>query len=77
MLIAFLTKPHQNTRDPFYSYGLTLIAAWISYYNHHNVWDEITYQFQSFNGATVAVWEWISNFIPDFPRHVITYPCWY
>ena len=31
-----------------------------------------TYPFPNFNGATVEVWEWISNFIP----HFITYPCW-
>ena len=28
------------------------------------VWDEITYPFLNFNGATVEVKEWISNFIP-------------
>ena len=27
------------------------------------VWDEITYPFPKFNGITVEVWEWISNFI--------------
>ena len=36
----------------------------------------MTYPFQNFNGATVEVWEWISNFIPHFPGHVITYLCW-
>ena len=30
------------------------------------VWDEIAYPFPNFNGATVDVWEWISNFIPRF-----------
>ena len=25
------------------------------------MWDEITYPFLNFNGATVEVWEWISN----------------
>ena len=30
--------------------------------------DEITYPFLNFNGATVEVWEWISNFTP---RHLI------
>ena len=30
------------------------------------VWDEITYPFPNFNGVTVEVWEWISNFIPHF-----------
>ena len=29
--------------------------TWISNYNHYNVWDEITYQFLNFNGATVEV----------------------
>ena len=39
---------------PFY-YGLTLIPTWISNYIHHKMWDEITYPFLSFNGATVEV----------------------
>ena len=26
-----------------------------------NVWDEISYQFPNFNGATVEVWEWINH----------------
>ena len=29
--------------------------AWISNYIHYNVWDEITYPFLNFNGATVEV----------------------
>ena len=33
----------------------TLIPAWISNYIHYNVWDEITYPFLNFNGATVEV----------------------
>ena len=32
-----------------------LIPAWISNYIHYNVWDEITYPFLNFNGATVEV----------------------
>ena len=35
-------------------------------YIHYNVWDEITYSFPNFNGATVEVWEWMSNVIPHF-----------
>ena len=27
------------------------------------VWDEITYPFTNFNGATFEVWEWIHDFI--------------
>ena len=32
----------------------------------NKVWDEITNQFPDFNGCTVKVWEWTSNFIPHF-----------
>ena len=39
------------------------------------MWDEIIYPFPNFNGCTVEVWEWISNFIPHFTRHMIAYPC--
>ena len=38
--------------------------------------DEITFPFPNFNGCTVEVWEWISNYIPHFTGHVITYPCY-
>ena len=41
---------------------------------HCKVWDEIAYPFPNFNGATVEVWEWISNFTPLFTGHVISYP---
>ena len=37
------------------------------------MWDEITYPFLNFNGCTVGVYEWISNVIPHFKGHVITY----
>ena len=37
------------------SSGLTLILAGISYYIHYKMWDEITYPFLNFNGATVEV----------------------
>ena len=40
------------------------------------VWDEITYPFLNFNGSTVEVKEWMSNFIPHFIMDVIIYPCW-
>ena len=33
-------------------------------YIHHKVWDEIKNPFPYFNGGTVEVWEWISNFSP-------------
>ena len=53
-----------------------LIPAGISNYIQLKIWDEITYPFLNFNGATVEVWEWISNFIPLITGRVITYPCW-
>ena len=40
---------------PFYKHGLTLTLAWISNYIHYEMWDEITYPFLNFNGATVEV----------------------
>ena len=39
------------------------------------VWDEITYAFPNFNGATIEVWEWISNSTSHFIMDLITYPC--
>ena len=50
-----------------------LIGTWISNYK---MWDEMTYPFSNFNGATCKVLQWVSNFIPHFTRCVITYPCW-
>ena len=44
-------------------YGLTLIPARICNHNHYRVWDVITYPFPNFNGCTVEVWDWISNFV--------------
>ena len=38
------------------------------------MWDEITYPFLNFNGFTVEVLEWISNFISHCIGHAITYP---
>ena len=49
--------------DPFYQNILTSILGWIGYDIHYEVWDEITYPFTNFNGATVEVWEWINDFV--------------
>ena len=59
-----------------YRVCIPLCGAWTSNHIHYKVWGEITYPFPNFNGAAVEVWEWKSNFIPHFTRHVITYPCW-
>ena len=37
------------------------------------MWDETTYRFIKFNGTTVEVYEWISNFIPHFMMDLVTY----
>ena len=72
---------------PFYWHELSLIPAWIR--NHMPVKCEMkllihswTSMVQSLNRlhSTVQlleVWEWMSDFIPDFMMDVITYPCWY
>ena len=65
-----------NSRGPFYQYGLTSNPPWISNYIHYEKWNEITYPIPNFNGCTVEVWDWISNFTPHLTRHVITYRCW-
>ena len=52
--------------SPFYKHDLTLIPACISNHTPSKVWDRITYPFLNFNGCTVEVYEWISNFIPHF-----------
>ena len=61
-----LVQDSGNTSGPFYWHGLTLITVWISNYIRYQVWDEITYPFQNFNGGTVEVWELIINFNPYF-----------
>ena len=45
-------------------------------YIQYNVWDEIAYPVPNFNGCTIKVWEWISNFTPHLLVDVITNPCW-
>ena len=42
----------------------TLIPVWTSSnYISYKVWGEVTYPSPNFNGCTVEVWVWISNFI--------------
>ena len=52
--------------------SFTLIPAWIINYIHYKVWDDITFPFPNFNGASVEVWEWMNNIIPHFTEQVIT-----
>ena len=46
---------HVALWGPFSWRVLTLIPARISNYIHYKVWDEITYPFLNFNGATIEV----------------------
>ena len=39
----------------------TWIPKWMSNCVHCQVWEEINFPFPYFTGATVEVWEWISN----------------
>ena len=50
-------------RGPFYQHGVSVIPPWISDYIHYKVWDEFTYPFTNFTGATIEIWEWIGNFL--------------
>ena len=52
------------------------VPARISNHTPIKMCGEITYPFPNFNGATVEVWEWVSNLTPHFTMDVITYPCW-
>ena len=45
-------------RGTLYKHG----PSWISNHMPSKLWDEITYPSPNFNGCTVEVWEWISNF---------------
>ena len=54
----------------------TVPAVGISNYFHFSMWGEITYSFPNFNGTTVEVWAWTSNFIAQPTGNVITYSCW-
>ena len=52
---------------------INLIPAWVSNHIYYKMWDEVIYPSPNFNGGTVEVWEWISNFIPHFTGSVIAY----
>ena len=40
----------------------------------HKMWDGTTYPFLNFSDETDEVWKCISDFIPHFTGHLITYP---
>ena len=53
ILIEHYIAELKHYKGPFYWHGLTLIPVWINNHMSCNVWDEITYPFLNFNGATV------------------------
>ena len=65
-LKKLLIQTSLNHSGPFYKHWLTLIPAWTSNHKPSKVWDEIIHPFLNFNGCTVEVEEWISNYIPHF-----------
>ena len=75
LVIIDLESP-SLTSGQFYWFAFTLLPARISNSIHYKAWDEITYPFPNFNSTTGEVWEWMSNFIPHFTWHVITYTYW-
>ena len=65
MIVKWMKCQHYSRiiRGLFYKHGLILTPACRSNCMPSKVWDKITYPFPNFNGCTVEVWEWISNFI--------------
>ena len=64
--VCLCVDEYPMTVGPLQQHGLTLILENISNHAPKNVWDEITYPIPNFNGCTVQVLEWLSNFIPAF-----------
>ena len=58
-------------RDPLQLTCINLNLALINYTMRSYEWDEITYPFPNFNGSSVQVQEWLSNFIPEILTGVI------
>ena len=60
VLCAYSMNCHDPMIKPVWCLTMTYAAAkfppgaWISNYIHYNVWDEITYPFLNFNGATIG-----------------------
>ena len=74
--LGILTLDVPRNLGPISLLWINLIPTWISSYIHYKVWGEIIYPFLNFNGATVDVWEWISNFIRRFTGNVTSCPYW-
>ena len=66
--IDMISDEYRHISYKYFEHGLTLLQSWIFNYIYHKLWDEITYPFLDFDGA--------SNFIPRFTGFVIIYMCW-
>ena len=44
-----------GVQRPFYWHGITLVLSWVSNRMPNEVWDEITYPFPNFNGASYFI----------------------
>ena len=75
----FPSKRESNAESEsmWWYHHVHIITSWISNCIHNKAWAQITYSFPNFNGFTVEVWKWISNFIAYFTGHEIISPCWY
>ena len=62
-LMEWMRSFSNISRGTFNQYELTLISTWMTKHASGKVFVEITYPFSNFNGCTVEVWEWKSNFI--------------
>ena len=56
-----------DPKGPFYYHVLTLIPVWMSNYICCKMFNDITYPFPNFSGATVEDWEWMNDFIHISP----------
>ena len=55
LIEAFRSERNTTYPGPSFIKPDQCAPAWKSNYIHYNVWDEITYPFLNFNGATVEV----------------------
>ena len=71
-----MTCHHHMSSSPFCYHGLAMIPACICNRVNFGVWDGVACPFPDFGGATVEVWEWMSDFVAHITGHAIACPCW-
>ena len=70
-----VNKKIKRYQEPFLLTWIIFNLSVDKKYAYYRVWYENIYPIPNFNGSTVQVWKWISNFFPHFTGHVITYIC--